>query len=157
MSNVNNVKSAQICWYLPRSDEICPGQSRSYEIFQIVKMSIKLSKCQTNCQNVNQIVKMSIKLSNCHNIKYLVLSECVDWASASIVDWFSVFFLIILDQISEFFPNFIFLLTISELWPIFKIWWSGKCWRLMTRGDQENAQHCRRGGRGVYKKQIWRT
>ena len=43
-----------------------------------VKMSTKLSKCQSNCQNFNQIVKISIKLSNCHNIKYLVLSECVD-------------------------------------------------------------------------------
>ena len=61
ISNVNYVKSAQICRDLPRYVEIRPDQST------------KLSKCQSNCQNVNQIVEMSIKLSKyqskCHNTK----------------------------------------------------------------------------------------
>ena len=47
---------------LPRSVEICPDQSRSYEICQ---MSTKLSKCQPNCQNVNQIVKLSQYQMSC--------------------------------------------------------------------------------------------
>ena len=49
MSNVNNVK-CQLC-----------QMSIMSNFNQIVKMSIKLSKCQSNCQNVNQIVNMSIK------------------------------------------------------------------------------------------------
>ena len=61
MSNVNNDKFQQCQMStmsnLPIFVEICPDQSRPYEICLI------MSKCQPNCQNVNQIVKMSIKLS----------------------------------------------------------------------------------------------
>ena len=60
MSNVNKIKcqqfqmltmsnlsrSAQICWDIPRSVEIRPDQSRSYEICLII------SKCQSNCHNI---------------------------------------------------------------------------------------------------------
>ena len=64
MSKVKNVKCQQCqmskmstITNLPRYVEICPDQSRFYEICLI------MSQCQPNCQNVNQIVKMSIKLS----------------------------------------------------------------------------------------------
>ena len=80
MSNVNNAKyqQCQISPDLSRFDQINQYLMRSVCRSDNVKMSIQSSKCQSNCQNVNPIVKMSIKLSNCHNIKYLVLSECVD-------------------------------------------------------------------------------
>ncbi len=59
------------------STKLAKCHSNCQNVNQIVKMSIKLSNCQSNCQNVNQLVKMSIKLSKCHNIKCHVLSECV--------------------------------------------------------------------------------
>ena len=72
ISNVNYVKSAQICRDLPRSVEISPDLLRSVQICRNptrsikilwdlsdnVKMSTKLSKCQSNCQDINQIVKI---------------------------------------------------------------------------------------------------
>ena len=71
---------------------------------QMVKMSIELLKCQSNCQNANQIVKMSIKLSNCHNIKYIVLSVC---RLSQRIDCVLIFiiFVLLLRRLSESFQR----------------------------------------------------
>ena len=90
MSNVKNVK-CQLC-----------QMSIMSNVYQIVKMSIKFSTCQSNCQHINQIVNMSIKLSkrqsncqmiNCHNIKCQVLSKCVDFQYFSLKPSLRIFFL----------------------------------------------------------------